>query len=155
MPEPVAIPLKSHFKPEEVCFLADVKPYVLRFWESEFPEIRPVPSSEGRKLYRHRDVETVVFIKELLFGRKMSVEEAKPLVRRGAPSPRTPSRNGAAGAAAGLAEAAAAGATAAGEGAVPPPIPRGIPQERLPAVRRKLVALLDFVGSIKRRRGWD
>ena len=47
---PVKIPNKSLFKIEEVCELIDVKPYVLRFWESEFTEIKPLASSNGQKI---------------------------------------------------------------------------------------------------------
>ena len=71
------IPNKSSFKVSEVCALTDVKSYVLRFWESEFPEISPLISSSGQKLYEHRDIETIMLIKKLLFEKKLSIEEVK------------------------------------------------------------------------------
>jgi len=73
----INIPNKSHFKMNEVCGLAGVKPYVLRFWESEFEQINPINSASGQKLYEHKDIEAVAFIKKLLFDDKLNIEEAK------------------------------------------------------------------------------
>lgn len=61
----------------EVCGLTGVKPYVLRFWESEFEEINPILSSAGQKLYEHKDIEAIVVVKNLLFDEKMTIEKAK------------------------------------------------------------------------------
>lgn len=77
----VEIPNKSSFKVNEVCALTDVKSYVLRFWESEFPEISPLISSSGQKLYEHRDIEVILLIKKLLFEEKLSIEEAKGQIK--------------------------------------------------------------------------
>lgn len=77
MIEAMNIPEKSHFKLNEVCTIAGVKPYVLRFWESEFEEISPTVSSSGQKLYEHKDIEAVAYIKKLLFEDKLTVEAAK------------------------------------------------------------------------------
>jgi DNA-binding transcriptional MerR regulator len=74
---PIEIPNKSSFKINEVCALTGVKSYVLRFWESEFPEIAPMMSSSGVKLYEHRDIEAILLIKKLLFDEKMSIEKVK------------------------------------------------------------------------------
>lgn len=73
----IEIPNKSLFKLNEVCVLTGVKPYVLRFWESEFEEIEPVTSSSGQKLYEHKDIEAIAIIKKLLFEDKMTIEQAK------------------------------------------------------------------------------
>lgn len=73
----IQLPNKSHFKADEVCGFTGVKPYVLRFWESEFEQITPVTSSSGQKLYEQRDVEAILAIKKLLFDDKMTVEEAR------------------------------------------------------------------------------
>ncbi|TNF02499.1 MAG: MerR family transcriptional regulator [Deltaproteobacteria bacterium] len=73
----IEIPNKSLFKLNEVCGLTGVKPYVLRFWESEFEEIEPVTSSSGQKLYEHKDIEAIAIIKKLLFEDKMTIEQAK------------------------------------------------------------------------------
>jgi DNA-binding transcriptional MerR regulator len=77
MNEPIEIPNKSSFKINEVCALTGVKSYVLRFWESEFCEIAPLLSSAGLKLYEHRDIESILLIKKLLFDDKLSIERAK------------------------------------------------------------------------------
>ena len=74
---PIEIPNKSSFKINEVCALTGVKSYVLRFWESEFIEISPLTSSSGHKLYEHRDIESILLIKKLLFEDKMTIERAK------------------------------------------------------------------------------
>ena len=76
------IPDKSLFKLNEVCEITSVKPYVLRFWESEFEEIKPAVSSSGQKLYEHKDIELVAVIKKLLFEDKMSIEEARGEVQK-------------------------------------------------------------------------
>lgn len=77
MGQPIEIPNKSHFKLDEVCSLTGVKPYVLRFWETEFEEINPLVSSSGQKLFEHKDIESIAIIKKFLFDDKMSIEKAK------------------------------------------------------------------------------
>jgi len=71
------IPNKSNFKFQELTPITGVKPYVLRFWETEFPEIAPIDSEGGQKLYSRSDVETFLKIKKLLFEDKLSIPEAK------------------------------------------------------------------------------
>lgn len=82
---PIEIPNKSSFKINEVCALTGVKSYVLRFWESEFPEIAPMMSSSGVKLYEHRDIEAILMIKKLLFDDKLSIEKAKSIMKTSMP----------------------------------------------------------------------
>jgi len=74
---PVNIPNKELFKLNEVCGLLGVKPYVLRFWESEFPEISPQVTEDGVKQYSQEDIEAVALIKKLLFDDKLTIEKAK------------------------------------------------------------------------------
>lgn len=71
------IPNKSNFKFQELTPITGVKPYVLRFWETEFPEISPVMGDSGQKLYARKDVETILRIKKLLFEEKLTIPEAK------------------------------------------------------------------------------
>jgi DNA-binding transcriptional MerR regulator len=71
------IPNKSNFKFQELTPITGVKPYVIRFWETEFPEISPIASEEGQKLYSRSDVEVILKIKKLLFEDKLSIPEAK------------------------------------------------------------------------------
>ncbi len=76
-----SIPQKSIFSLEELCELTEVRPYVMRFWEAEFPEITPLQSSTGKKLYEYKDVELVMYIKKVLFEDKLTIERAKLLVK--------------------------------------------------------------------------
>jgi DNA-binding transcriptional MerR regulator len=71
------IPNKSNFKFQELTPITGVKPYVIRFWETEFPIISPVTSDSGQKLYARKDVEAILTIKKLLFEDKMTIPEAK------------------------------------------------------------------------------
>lgn len=75
------IPNKSNFKFQELTPITGVKPYVIRFWETEFPEIAPVSSDSGQKLYARKDVEAIFKIKKLLFDDKMSIPEAKVAIK--------------------------------------------------------------------------
>jgi DNA-binding transcriptional MerR regulator len=77
----IQIPNKSLFKSDEVCGLTGVKPYVLRFWETEFEEISPVLSEAGQKLYEHKDIEAIVVVKRMLFDEKMNIEKAKSEIK--------------------------------------------------------------------------
>jgi len=71
------IPNKTYFRIGEVSHLTETKPYVLRYWESEFPTLKPVKSRSGHRLYRRQDVETVFEIKRLLYGRGFTIEGAR------------------------------------------------------------------------------
>lgn len=71
------IPNKSSFKFQELTPITGVKPYVIRFWETEFPEIDPISSEGGQKIYSRSDVENILKIKKLLFEDKLSIQEAK------------------------------------------------------------------------------
>ncbi len=73
----VDFPDKLFFKIGEVAKIAGVKQHVLRYWESEFPWIRPQKSKSNQRLYRRRDVEAVLAIKHLLYDRKFTIEGAK------------------------------------------------------------------------------
>lgn len=75
------IPDKLYFKIGEVAQIAQVEPYVLRYWESEFKEINPVKSRSNQRLYRRKDIETVLLIKELLYREKFTIEGAKQRIR--------------------------------------------------------------------------
>lgn len=77
------IPNKSNFKFQELTPITGVKPYVIRFWETEFDEIDPIDSDSGQKLYARKDVEAILRIKKLLFEDKLSIQEAKFALREG------------------------------------------------------------------------
>ena len=65
------------FKINEVCSIAGVKPYVLRFWESEFHEISPKIDENDIRYYDHQDIEAISLIKKLLFDQKLTIEKTK------------------------------------------------------------------------------
>jgi DNA-binding transcriptional MerR regulator len=71
------IPNKLYFRIGEVARLAGIKPYVLRFWESEFPALGPKKSGTGHRLYRRKDVELVLEIKRLLYEKRFTIEGAR------------------------------------------------------------------------------
>ncbi|HSF15536.1 MAG TPA: MerR family transcriptional regulator [Vicinamibacteria bacterium] len=71
------IPSKLFFKIGEVCELTDTQPYVLRYWESEFSALAPAKNNSGQRIYRRRDIETILRIKELLYEEGFTIAGAK------------------------------------------------------------------------------
>jgi DNA-binding transcriptional MerR regulator len=74
---PEEIPDKLYFRIGEVARLAGIKPYVLRFWETEFPSLGPKKSGSGHRLYRRKDVQLVLDIKILLYEKRFTIEGAR------------------------------------------------------------------------------
>src|ERR1700682_1946441 len=77
----VFIPDKLYFRIGEVATLCRLPAYVLRFWESEFPQLKPVKSSTGQRMYRRRDVESVLRIKQLLYEQGFTIVGARQQLR--------------------------------------------------------------------------
>ncbi len=77
----VEIPDKVFFRIGEVARITGVKPYVLRFWESEFKSLKPAKSGSGQRRYRRGDIEHVLRIKELLWERKFTIAGARDELR--------------------------------------------------------------------------
>jgi len=75
------IPEKMAFKIGEVADLANVKAYVLRYWETEFPQLRPEKSKHNQRVYTRRDVEMVLLIKKLLYKDRFSIEGARSALK--------------------------------------------------------------------------
>ena len=71
------IPSKLFFKIGEVCELTETQPYVLRYWESEFPALAPAKNNSGQRIYRRRDIETILRIKTLLYEEGFTIAGAK------------------------------------------------------------------------------
>jgi DNA-binding transcriptional MerR regulator len=65
------------YKIGEVCKMADVQPYVLRYWETEFPQLAPNKSGGGQRLYTRREIDTILRIKELLYRDGFTIAGAK------------------------------------------------------------------------------
>jgi DNA-binding transcriptional MerR regulator len=76
-PTPIEIPNRALFKAAEVCELVKVQPYVLRSWESEFPELGVARTAGGPRIYRRADVERVLRIKHLLLVEGLTLAGAR------------------------------------------------------------------------------
>jgi DNA-binding transcriptional MerR regulator len=68
---------KKLFKIGEVCKVADVQPYVLRYWETEFPSLAPNKSGGGQRLYTKREIDIILRIKQLLYSEGFTIAGAK------------------------------------------------------------------------------
>jgi DNA-binding transcriptional MerR regulator len=89
--EEIIIPDKLYFRIGEVASLCRLPAYVLRFWETEFPQLKPVKSSTGQRMYRKRDVESVVRIKKLLYEDGFTIAGARVQLREETKADRTQS----------------------------------------------------------------
>jgi DNA-binding transcriptional MerR regulator len=76
-PSEAFIPDKLYFRIGEVSKLTHTKPYVLRFWETEFPTLKPTKSKSGHRLYRRQDVAMVLEIRRLLYGKGFTIAGAR------------------------------------------------------------------------------
>jgi DNA-binding transcriptional MerR regulator len=65
------------YKIGEVCKVADLQPYVLRYWETEFPQLSPGKSGGGQRLYTRKELDTILRIKELLYREGFTIAGAK------------------------------------------------------------------------------
>src|SRR5919199_2315747 len=65
------------YKIGEVCKIADVQPYVLRYWETEFPSLAPNKSGGGQRLYTRREIDIILRIKQLLYSEGFTIAGAK------------------------------------------------------------------------------
>ncbi len=77
----VAIPEKLYFRIGEVARLCKLPTYVLRFWETEFPQLKPTKSDTGQRMYRRRDLDSVLRIKQLLYDEGYTIAGARQQLR--------------------------------------------------------------------------
>jgi DNA-binding transcriptional MerR regulator len=68
---------KKYFRIGEVSRIIGVRPYVLRYWESEFPQIRPNRADSKQRTYQKRDLEVILEIKKLLYEERLTIEGAR------------------------------------------------------------------------------
>ena len=80
-PQKTEIPDKLYFRIGEVARLCSVAPYVLRFWESEFSQLKPNKSGTGQRLYRRRDVEMALRVKRLLYDEGYTIAGARQAIQ--------------------------------------------------------------------------
>jgi DNA-binding transcriptional MerR regulator len=85
-----AVPAKDLFRIGEVSRLTSTKPFVLRFWESEFPMLQPIKGPKGHRLYRREDIETVFVIKRLLYDEGFTIAGARRHLREQTGEPNGP-----------------------------------------------------------------
>ena len=80
-------PRKLYYKIGEVCEIAGLTAHVLRYWEKEFPQLAPKKTASGHRLYREKDIQTVLAIKALLYDRKFTIRGAREHLAGGAAAP--------------------------------------------------------------------
>ncbi|MCX5801962.1 MAG: MerR family transcriptional regulator [Proteobacteria bacterium] len=71
------IPDKVFYRIKDVCGLTGLKPHVLRYWEQEFKDIKPVKSPGGQRLYKRKDLDVILTIKNLLYEKRFTIDGAK------------------------------------------------------------------------------
>ena len=71
------IPERVFYRIKEVCTLTGLKPHILRYWEQEFRNIKPVKSSRGQRLYTKKDLDAIFTIKNLLYEKRFTIDGAK------------------------------------------------------------------------------
>jgi DNA-binding transcriptional MerR regulator len=113
------IPNKLYFKIGEVSEILGVEPYVLRYWETEFPQLSPKKSGTGHRLYRRKDVELLLRIKHLLYEERFTIEGARQSLRCAAADPK-------------------ASAVRSGQQSL-------FPEDPLPEIRRELAEILNIL----------
>jgi len=77
---PTEIPEKLFYKAAEVCQITDTQPYVLRFWESEFPQLASEKNRSGQRVYRRSDIDLVFRIKKLLYQEEYTIAGARKAI---------------------------------------------------------------------------
>jgi DNA-binding transcriptional MerR regulator len=138
------IPDKLYFRIGEVAQIAGVEPYVLRFWETEFPQLAPKKSGSGHRLYRRKEVEMVLEVKRLLYEKRYTIEGARLHFEQ------SKKKGGSA-----KASSPASAAAAAAQPAEPPMqamlFGAPAPPPGLDAIKNEISSILDFLkkGSVK------
>ena len=75
-----AVPKQEFYSIGEVCALTDLKPHVLRYWESQFRFLSPAKNRSGNRVYKAREVELIMLVKHLLYEEKYTIEGARQKV---------------------------------------------------------------------------
>ena len=73
-------PVQEFYSIGEVCGLTDLKPHVLRYWESQFRFLNPAKNRSGNRVYKGREVELIMLVKHLLYTEKFTIEGARQRV---------------------------------------------------------------------------
>ena len=83
---------RRYFRMGEASRIVGVEPYVLRYWESEFPQLKPQRADSKQRTYQKKDLETLLEIKRLLYEEKMTIEGAKRRLRKKGDDKTSPGR---------------------------------------------------------------
>ncbi len=75
-------PTQEFFSIGEVCALTDLKPHVLRYWESQFRFLSPAKNRSGNRVYKSREVELIMLVKHLLYNEKYTIEGARQRIEQ-------------------------------------------------------------------------
>lgn len=141
------IPDKLYFKIGEVADLTGVKPHVLRYWEAEIGAIRPAKNSHQQRLYRRRDIELILRLKDLLYNQGYTIAGARKSLRR-KPAIEPPAESGAAEPkAAAQAPVAAVPTPAAEVGQLTLPLGSGLDRRLLEELRNDLIRLRNSLSA--------
>ena len=76
-PHPKPEPVQEFFSIGEVCDLTELKPHVLRYWESQFKFLSPAKNRSGNRVYQRREIEMVMLVKQLLYSEKYTIDGAR------------------------------------------------------------------------------
>ena len=79
---PASIPDKIYFKIGEVSNITGIEPYILRYWESEFKLVKPYRTKSNQRLYRKKDLESILKIKKMLYDQKFTIAGAKKRLKQ-------------------------------------------------------------------------
>ena len=75
-------PVQEFFSIGEVCSLTDLKPHVLRYWESQFRFLNPAKNRSGNRVYQRREIELIMLVKHLLYTEKYTIEGARQRIEQ-------------------------------------------------------------------------
>jgi DNA-binding transcriptional MerR regulator len=78
----VSEPVQEYFSIGEVCQLTDLKPHVLRYWESQFRFLNPVKNRSGNRVYQRREIELIMLVKHLLYTEKFTIDGARKRIEQ-------------------------------------------------------------------------
>jgi DNA-binding transcriptional MerR regulator len=80
---------KLYYSISEVSKITDLEQYVLRYWESEFEQLKPAKNRAGNRIYTNRDIKLILYIKKLLRDERYTIEGAKQVLKTYTPEPDT------------------------------------------------------------------
>jgi DNA-binding transcriptional MerR regulator len=75
-------PVQEFFSIGDVCQLTELKPHVLRYWESQFRFLNPAKNRSGNRVYKSREVELIMLVKHLLYSEKYTIEGARQKIEQ-------------------------------------------------------------------------